>query len=156
MKKIIIPTIIIIPVLLYLLFVVKLSDITSLSIEIKANDRSGSTSLEIDVEDQAFIEEINSIITEKSYIKQPLYTSYSRCEIDYEIKIYNMNEDNEIVTTYKILLNNGKESNVGNRSRIDVIRTRSGIVSKLNSFSVFLTDEQVKKLTNCIQKYVSQ
>lgn len=155
MKKIIIPTIII-PVLLYLLFVVNLSDITSHSIEIKANNKSG-TFLEIDVEDQSFIEEINSIITEKSYyIKQPLYNNYSRREIDFEIKIFNMNEENEIVSRYKILLNTDNESNVANRSRIDVTRMGSGIESKLNSFSIFLTDEQVEKLTNCIQKYVSQ
>jgi hypothetical protein len=155
MKKIIIPTIIIVPILLYLLFVVKLSDITALSIEIKANDKSG-TILEINVEDQAFIEEINLIITEKNYIKQPLYNNYSKSEIDFEIKIYNMNEDSEIVTRYKILLNTDDESNVANRSRIDVTRMGGAIESKLNSFSVFLTDEQVKKLTSRIQKYVFQ
>ncbi|WP_069871451.1 hypothetical protein [Fusibacter sp. 3D3] len=156
MKKIIVPIIIILPVLFYLIFVVKLSHMTSLSIEIKANDKSGITSLETNVEDQAFIASINSIITEKRYLKQPLYHHYSRNEIDYEITSYNMNESNKLKTRYRILLNIDEESNVANRSRIDVIRIEGEIENKFGSFSVFLTDEQVKELTKCIQDYLSQ
>lgn len=152
MKKIMLPILIILSVLLYLLFVVKLSNITSPSIEIKANDKSGITSLETNVEDQAFIASINSIITEKYYLKQPLYHGYSRNEIDYEMTVYNLNKSNEIITRYRILLNVDEESNVANRSRIDVTRMGSEIESRFGSFSVFLTDEQVEALTNCIHK----
>ncbi|MBF4693108.1 hypothetical protein [Fusibacter ferrireducens] len=53
---------------------------------------------------------------------------------------------------YRILLNVDEESNVVNRSRIDVTRMGSEIESRFGSFSVFLTDEQVEALTNCIHK----
>ncbi|GAU76229.1 hypothetical protein F3D3_0826 [Fusibacter sp. 3D3] len=67
-----------------------------------------------------------------------------------------MNESNKLKTRYRILLNIDEESNVANRSRIDVIRIEGEIENKFGSFSVFLTDEQVKELTKCIQDYLSQ
>ena len=154
MKKIIISSLLIIPILLYFLCFVKLDDINAISVEIIVNDKWGSVDYNIDNQD--LIEEISEHIAKKRYFKQPLYDIYSRNEVDSEITIYKMNDNKQVVTWYRILLNNDDGGGISNRSRIDLMRMGGETVSKWRSFTVFLSNEQVEELTDSLQQYLPQ
>lgn len=147
-KKFVITLVSVAVIALFALFMAttKAPDIQADMAELRINNNDGSAEeVVVDIVDAAFISTINSIISKKIYYKQPYINSYSRGEIDYEITILEKNANGGIVAWYKILLNDNENesTNLSNKSRLDVMKNNSLMLSK----------EQETMLFEAVMKY---
>jgi hypothetical protein len=159
MKKKFVMTLVSVAVIaLFALFmaITKAPEIQADTAELRINNNDGSAEeVVVDIVDAAFISTINSIISKKIYYKQPYINSYSRDEIDYEIKILEKNESGVIVAWYNILLNDNENesTNLSNKSRLDVMTVDAGIFNWYKNCSLKLSKEQETMLLEAVMKY---
>ena len=159
MKKKFVKTLVSVAVIaLFALFMAttKAPDIQADTAELRINNNDSSAEeVVVDIVDAAFINTINSIISKKIYYKQPYINSYSRDEIDYEIKILEKNASGVIVAWYIILLNDNENesTNLSNKSRLDVMTVDAGIFNWNKNCSLKLSKEQETMLLEAVMKY---
>lgn len=130
-----------------------ISEIVTESANIKKNDLENSESFV--VENVKLVQTINSIITGRIYYNQPLIKSYSQNEIDYELNMYEFDENRVMTKWYRILLNSDKSTSISNRSRVDILDLRSGYSDYTKGKSLLLSPEQSKKLILCIEELIN-
>lgn len=148
-------------VLMIFMLTTKVSDIQTDVAELRINENDNNDSevqeIVIDINDSEFVKTINKIVTDKIYYRQPYINSSSRNEIDYEITLYELNENGGLMTQYRILLNdNEKENettNVSNLSRIDVMHFKSTMPFLSKNYSLKLTKAQEIKLVEAVMEY---
>lgn len=152
MKKSILIILLLIIVLMSFVFT-GISEIVTESANIKKNDLENSESFV--VENVKLVQTINSIITGRIYYNQPLIKSYSQNEIDYELNMYEFDENRVMTKWYRILLNSDKSTSISNRSRVDILDLRSGYSDYTKGKSLLLSPEQSKKLILCIEELIN-
>jgi len=135
-------------------FITTISPISSSEIEININNTDlNKTENEQTISNAALITEINEILSNKIYYKQPLINTWSRSEIEYEINIYEYTDKHNI--RFRLLINENEKENTRTayQSRLDVMRTNKSLSVLSNEFSVNLDEEQVKSILTILQNY---
>ncbi|HAS74796.1 MAG TPA: hypothetical protein DCS67_11690 [Clostridiales bacterium UBA8960] len=151
MKK----TVLIIPLIIIVLIFYLVAGVTEIqtnSVKIRVNNLEGSETFVI--EDTDLIQVINSIITSKIYYNQRFISSYSQNDIDFELDMFEFDENRVMTKWYRILLNVDESTRISSRSRIDIMDLRSGYTDFSKSKSFLLTLEQSEKLVQSIEEFI--
>ncbi len=132
-------------------FTTRVSEIRSDAIDLTINSTLDDVSNELHIESDEMVSQINQIISQKMYFNQAYINTYSRDQMDYEVNLYEFDENGQMTKWYRLLVNIDANENISDKSRLDVIVIRNGASDFKKSHSLMLSEKQVLALRKIIE-----